>query len=58
MTKGQSHGRKPAGQRAEPTRKKKSVLDTAFFAGFIGAKAAGSTDEEALFIASVFDDEK
>jgi hypothetical protein len=39
-------------------KRKKSVLETEFFAGFIGAKAAGSSDEEALFIAAIFDEEE
>lgn len=38
-------------------KRKKSVVETAFFAGFMGAKAAGSSDEEALMIATLFDDE-
>lgn len=39
-------------------KRKKSIVETAFFAGFVGAKAAGSTDEEALMMAAIFDDEE
>ncbi len=39
-------------------KRKKPIVETSFFAGFIGAKAAGSTDEEALMIATLFDDEE
>jgi hypothetical protein len=38
-------------------KKKKSVLESGFFAGFIGAKAAGLSDEEALISAVIFDEE-
>jgi hypothetical protein len=37
--------------------KKKSFLDSGFFAGFMGAKAAGASDEEALISGVIFDDE-
>jgi hypothetical protein len=38
-------------------KKKKSFLDSGFFAGFMGAKAAGASDEEALISGVIFDDE-
>jgi len=37
--------------------KKKSFLDSGFFAGFMGAKAAGLSDDEALISGIIFDDE-
>jgi hypothetical protein len=37
--------------------KKKSFLDSGFFAGFMGAKAAGLSDDEALIAGVIFDDE-
>jgi len=38
-------------------KKKKSFLDSGFFAGFMGAKAAGLSDDEALIAGVIFDDE-
>jgi hypothetical protein len=50
--------KKKAAKSSKPAQsKRKSVLETSFFAGFIGAKAAGLSDEEALLTAAIFDDE-
>jgi hypothetical protein len=49
--------KKKANENLVVKKKKKSVLDSGFFAGFIGAKAAGLSDEEALISGVIFDDE-
>jgi hypothetical protein len=38
--------------------KKSSFLESGFFAGFLGAKAAGLSDEEALISTVIFDDDE
>jgi hypothetical protein len=43
---------------SKPVQKRsKSIFDTSFFAGFMGAKAAGLSDDEALIAGVIFDEE-
>jgi hypothetical protein len=49
--------RKKVKQLIPAKKKKKSFLESGFFAGFMGAKAAGLSDDEALIAGVIFDDE-
>ncbi len=57
MSKSRKGTKKSTSSKPVLSRKKKSIFDTGFFAGFIGAKAAGLSDDEALIAGIIFDDE-